>query len=142
MKKGKKNSHVSNRLLYTLITLGILIIIGVGVYAATYTASGGGHPITELSTCADTQILKMVGGVWSCQPDAGGTETDPTIPSSLKDGVQCSYSLTSCQDLSTVNGWTPCPSGKITVGVNVPCAPSYVCRLASIRCCSLSVSCS
>jgi hypothetical protein len=79
MKKRKKNSHISNRVLYTLISLGILMIIGVGVYAATYTASGAGHPYTEISTCGVNQILKMnsAGTGWTCAE--GVTETDPNI---------------------------------------------------------------
>ena len=54
-KRGKINSHISNRLLYTLIAVGILVLIGVGVYAATYTPSGAGHPYTEISTCVQRE---------------------------------------------------------------------------------------
>lgn len=65
MKRVKQNN---NRFLYSLITFGILIAIGVGVYATTYTASGAGHPYTEISTCAANQILKMnsTGTAWEC----------------------------------------------------------------------------
>jgi hypothetical protein len=58
--------NLSNRWLYTFIFLGILAIAAVSVYAATYTASGAGHPYTEISTCGDGQILKMVNGAWAC----------------------------------------------------------------------------
>lgn len=75
MKKGVRNSHISNRLLYTFITIGILLIIGAGVYATTYTASGAGHPYTEISTCGANQILKMnsAGTAWTCATDATGS---------------------------------------------------------------------
>jgi hypothetical protein len=67
-KRGKKiNIKLSNRWLYTFIVLGILAIIGIGVYAATYSPSGAGHPYTEISTCSNGQILKVVNGEWSCE---------------------------------------------------------------------------
>lgn len=76
-KRGLKiQIKFSNRLLYTLIALGIVLIIATGVYAATYTASGAGHPYTEISACGtDGQILKMVGGVWACAADDAGSGT-------------------------------------------------------------------
>lgn len=82
MHKRGRDKRFSNRLLYSLIALGIIAILSVGVYATTYTASGGGHPYTEISTCSiEGQILKMSGGAWTCGIDAGGiaTETDPTV---------------------------------------------------------------
>ena len=60
------NIHLSNRWLYTFIALGILIAVGVGVWAATYTASGAGHPYTEISTCSNGQTLVTQNGVWAC----------------------------------------------------------------------------
>jgi len=70
-KRGKSikiNINMSNRVLYTLIIIGILAIVGVSVYAATYTASGAGHPYTEISTCGANQVLKMnpAGTAWEC----------------------------------------------------------------------------
>ena len=60
--------NFTNRWLYSLIAIGILALIGVGVYAATYTASGAGHPYTEISTCGANQVLKMdaTGTAWAC----------------------------------------------------------------------------
>jgi len=91
MKKGKGltiNLHFTNRWLYTFIAIGILAAVGVGVYAATYTASGAGHPYTEISTCPTNQILKMnaAGTAWTCGTDAIGitTESDPTVKSWAK----------------------------------------------------------
>ena len=81
MKRGKKRFVFSNRLLYTFIFLGILAIFAVGVYATTYTASGTGHPYTEISTCSANQILKMnsAGTTWACGTDIDtDTNTWPT----------------------------------------------------------------
>ena len=46
----------------------VLIAVGVGVYAATYAASGAGHPYTEISTCGANQVLQMnsAGNAWTC----------------------------------------------------------------------------
>ncbi len=68
MKKNSVKINISNRWLYALITVGILTILGVGVYAATYSASGAGHPYTEISTCDANQILRMKsdGTGWEC----------------------------------------------------------------------------
>jgi len=76
-KRGKSikiNINFSNRLLYTLILIGILIAIGVGVYAATsFPASGAGHNLNELAQpCDEGKILKVVGGAWTCGDDVTG----------------------------------------------------------------------
>lgn len=85
--KGGFTIHFTNRWLYTFIALGILAVIGVGVYAVTYTSSGAGHPYTELSTCAEGQILRVVGGVWTCvdftDAKAWAKTDNPTIPGNV-----------------------------------------------------------
>jgi len=99
-KRGLKvNIHLTNRWLYTFIAIGILAAIGVGVYAATYSPSGAGHPYTEISTCSANQILKMnsAGNAWECGSDTGittetdplaiKTETDPTVKSWAKTDI-------------------------------------------------------
>jgi len=49
VKRKKKNFEFSNRVLYTLITIGILAIVGVGVYAwGTSVPSTVGHSAGEL----------------------------------------------------------------------------------------------
>jgi len=71
-KRGRKiQINFTNRWLYTFIAIGILAAIGVGVYAATYSPSGAGHPYTEISTCSANQILKMnsAGNAWTCNTD-------------------------------------------------------------------------
>jgi len=70
--KRKHVSGMSNRLLYTLITIGILAIFGFGVYAVGTTPNPG-HAITDIQPCGDGEILKMNGGSWSCGTDEVGT---------------------------------------------------------------------
>jgi len=67
--------NFSKRWLYTLIAIGILAIIGVGVYAV----AGVSHNLDELNlpSCSDGQVLGMSGGVWSCadMPMLGNLKT-------------------------------------------------------------------
>jgi len=75
----KINITLSNRWLYTLILIGILTAIGVGVYAyGTSNPSSFGHSISELAPCAEGQILKTTGGVWTCGTESGGSWKAPT----------------------------------------------------------------
>ena len=73
MVKRKKNRLImSNRFLYTLIAIGIVALVGVGVYAFGAVPNPG-HSVANLQTCdSDGQILKMSGGAWVCAADAGG----------------------------------------------------------------------
>jgi hypothetical protein len=70
----KKNRFgISKRLLYTLITIGILVILGIGVYAMTAgTAPNPGHllltDIAPPASCSANQFLQWVGSDWACSP--------------------------------------------------------------------------
>ena len=104
MKKGRGNSRrvYNNRLLYTLIVIGILAIIGVAVYADAPVTPipNPGHYISEIQTCNTTgDILEMVQteGIlnWSCvqapsAPDLSGYETTSALSNTL-----ASYETTS-----------------------------------------------
>jgi hypothetical protein len=86
MKKRKKNKReikiiLSNRWLYTLIALGVLAVIAVGVWAyGTSNPSVFGHSIGELELCAEGQTIKVVNGTWTCvDMFVGEAETDPTV---------------------------------------------------------------
>jgi hypothetical protein len=112
MKKGKQidiKLNLSNRGLYIFITLGILIVAGIGVYAASYTNSGAGHPYTEITTCAEGQFLKVINGVWTCA----------VYPTTNQNNCQWVE-----QDPPWWNSWSgedsgsfDCPSGKVMVGL-------------------------
>jgi len=74
MVKKKHVSGMSNRLLYTLIAIGILAIVATGVYALVYNVPNPGHSVAELQKCdSDGQVLKMSGGNWVCGVDDTGT---------------------------------------------------------------------
>jgi hypothetical protein len=73
MKKGRGiqiKINFTNRWLYTFIAIGILAIVGVGVYAyGTSNPSTFGHSIGELaapSGCLAGQFLKYDGTNWVC----------------------------------------------------------------------------
>jgi len=67
----KTKFHISNRLLYTLITIGIFVILGVGVYALVPgVAPNPGHllltDIAPPAGCGDNQFLQWIGPDWAC----------------------------------------------------------------------------
>jgi hypothetical protein len=60
----------SNRWIYTLIVIGILAILGVGVFALG-SVSNPGHAISELQTCEEGETLQVVDGEWDCVSGGG-----------------------------------------------------------------------
>lgn len=88
MKKGKMKLKTkvksSNRLVYFLVTLGILVLVGVGVYAyGTTNPAAFGHTMGEMappSPCTANQYLQFDGTNWKCVGlPAPPAETDPTV---------------------------------------------------------------
>lgn len=59
------NITLTKRTLYTLITLGILIILAISVYAIGNIPNPG-HSISELQLCSENQILQTRNEEWSC----------------------------------------------------------------------------
>jgi len=132
---------LSNRWFYTLIIFGILAIAGIGVYAYT---GNVGHPSSQIDETDPTVLTSVKDGVsWS---ELSG------IPSGFADGVDdtggasCSASLTNCQDVTQdgedCSNCFTCPSGKVlrrTYYQN-PCVGfRYGCY--KYTCCSISISC-
>ncbi|OGJ12510.1 hypothetical protein A3K82_03165 [Candidatus Pacearchaeota archaeon RBG_19FT_COMBO_34_9] len=77
MKKRKGITiSLSNRWLYFLITLGILAIVSVGVYALTPgTKPNPGHLVSEMappSPCTANQFLQFDGTNWVCADTPSG----------------------------------------------------------------------
>src|SRR3972149_2228020 len=123
MKKGKNRSgininlHFSNRWLYTFIALGILAIIGVGVYAAVPNAGRAvGHAANDTEFCPANQILKMnsAGTGWECS-NAGGAVAWSSItgkPAGFADDVDNDVDTDTHGSLScttrTSETWTSC----------------------------------
>ena len=81
MKRKRKNIKLvfnfSERALYTLIAILIVLIFGVGVYAVAGTTPNPGHAIADIQPCSDGEILKMSGGAWTCGNEV--SETDPKV---------------------------------------------------------------
>ena len=71
--------NLTNRWLYTLIALGILIAVGVGVYAVVPgVAPNPGHLLSQISPpagCTAGQFVQFNGSNWVC--------TTYTIPTAL-----------------------------------------------------------
>jgi len=75
--------NLTNRWLYTLIAIGILAIIGVGVYALTPgVAPNPGHSANDMappSPCAANQFLKFDGTNWVCSKITSSSMDEDTI---------------------------------------------------------------
>ncbi len=127
--------YFTNRWLYTFIVIGILIAIGVGVYAATYTASGAGHPYTEISTCDANQILKMSsdGTAWAC-----GTDLDTDTKGSLSCTTRSATTGTSCNTLCSNNGEICTSAAEASGGRGYTCeGTTAVSSSRMCRCCKI-----
>jgi hypothetical protein len=70
MKKVRNHSR-NNRLMYTLIAFGILVVVAIGVYALGAVPNPG-HAISELQTCDEGQTLVVQNGEWTCASGSGG----------------------------------------------------------------------
>jgi len=132
MKKKRGFSiNLTNRWLYTLIAIGILVLVGVGVYAATYSTSGAGHPYTEISTCGANQILKMnpAGTNWTC-----GNDIDTDTKGSLSCTTRNSGSYVSC-DTTCSNNAEVCVS-TYPYSSNLRCVYTGT-TILECRCCKI-----
>jgi len=58
---------ISKRATYTIITLTILIILAIGVYAVTGKTPNPGHSLSELQPCAKGETLISNSFFWQCQ---------------------------------------------------------------------------
>ena len=137
-KRGREKRikiRLSDRLSYTLILIGILAIVGVGVYAlAPGVIPNPGHNISQVSVpspCSSGQILSYNGNTWVCI-NKGCT------PSCSPSG--------DCVDTSTVTSGTGtktffCSSGYVMVGIEGYCS-SASCAVTKLKCCTLSCTCS
>jgi len=106
MKEGGKKFILSNRVLYSLISLGILLLFAVGVYAAQQTTSGGTHNYAEvgLPSCSNGQVLKW-DGAWVCGTDIDtDTKGETTVNNTLCikiTGHNCGYDTDTDTDTNT-----------------------------------------
>ncbi len=76
----KININMSNRAIYTVLALVIVVLAGVSVYALSLGGEGDpGHNIQDVgppTTCPDGSYLKFisVASGWGCETPAGGSD--------------------------------------------------------------------
>jgi hypothetical protein len=82
MRKKKREvfKNISNKFAYTIITLCIMILLAIGVYAyGTSSPSVFGHSIGELApptSCTANQILTWTGSAWACTTPSSASSTE------------------------------------------------------------------
>ena len=132
--------NLTNRWLYTLIAIGILAIIGVGVYALTPgVAPNPGHLANEMAPptpCSANQFLKFDGTNWVC------SEMVPPSPCASGQSLRwngaslvCIWLNKSTVDLtglmgiqyvsSSTSNQAYCPAGTKVIGGGCTCSNSY-----------------
>ncbi len=118
--------NFSNRWLYTLIIIGILILTGIGVYAWAG-SNGVGHSHDEIEPCADGQVLQMSGSSWIC---------DTVVSIDTNANTECSGTYTylsgdgACRDVRSdgdiydtdTNSWRPISSIRGRPVYKHPCS--------------------
>jgi hypothetical protein len=130
----------SNRAWYTFITIGILLLIGVGVYAYGGTQpSVVGHTFGEIQPptgCTSNQVLQWSGSAWRCATLSGGggitTETDPTVLASVKDGVSWDEVTNKPAGLTIPCNW----NGEVTIATQTVWGSS-----CGVNCCGGGYTC-
>lgn len=73
----------NKRATYTIITILILVILGVGVCAVTNEVPDPGHSLAELQSCSDGETLISNSGTWNCSLFSS-LESDPTQEAKTK----------------------------------------------------------
>ena len=73
MKKTVK-FEISNRALYTLLSVIILVLAGTAVYAYANPATGVGHDLVDIGfpSCSAGEVLEWDGSAWVCGTDDAG----------------------------------------------------------------------
>lgn len=133
MKKRRKvtiNINLSNRWLYTLIAIGIVLVVCVGVYAVGIIPNPG-HQINQLQTCDNNQILETVNGVWTCV-------ALPSAPSGTISGLEMVTKI--CPSSSSCN--VPCSSGKKILSGSGYCTGAIVGIQTNLNVNTVYVTCS
>ncbi|HTZ41900.1 MAG TPA: hypothetical protein VMC07_01685 [Candidatus Omnitrophota bacterium] len=143
MKKRAKKVF-NNRLLYSLIALGMIIVAGIGVYAFTLSTAGvkpnPGHWINETAPptgCTAGQVLQWKGdssgnGGWAC-----------VAQSSVTKGTTQIYLVTNqyCTSAGAVTTISTC-STKGTGTCYGSCCGYYDCNGGTLPTCNTPASCS
>ena len=120
MKKRSRNFSIelSNRTNYSLITIFIIAIIGVSVYALGAVPNPG-HTISDLQVCGANEILQVnsAGTAWGCvnSSSIGGSSSSLWTSS----GSNIYYNT------GNVGIGTSSPSQKLTVNGNIQASAYY-----------------
>ena len=147
-KRELKEFNISNRFLYTIIALSIIITLGMNVYA-----SGGTHTMGELTTPCTNGIITSSGGTWGCiQTPIACTGTNQVLQWSgsawscvtVDVGYACTGSgwQPSCACLTYEDPVTPCgytPGGDTIYAVETLqqyCSYGYVTQTRTVWCCT------
>jgi len=127
--------NFSNRWLYTIIAIGILAIIGVGVYAYVG-PSGIGHDLEDIEPCSNGQILQTSAGAWSCVSAVVDTDTNTqcTISGNTITCPTGQLTDTNTNTQCTISGNTiTCPTGQLTdTDTDTRCDASGTCSQVCI----------
>ena len=116
IKVGRIQINLSNKWIYTLIAIGIVLIVAVGIYAWANPTTGVGHELNEINfpSCSDGQVLGISGSSWSCVDIPSGgitTETDPTVKSWAKTDNPSIPGTASANVLKVRGGTVPMGNG-------------------------------
>ncbi len=88
------NIKFSNKTFYLLIgIIAVLVVTSIAIALNSRDYNVHGHDLSEIPTCADGKILKMVNGNWTCGNDNEGT-SGSSVPCNWGDGSQqCHFLL-------------------------------------------------
>ncbi len=88
----KININLTNKWLYTLIVVGIVVFLGIIVYGYANPITGVGHGLNELEPCGEGEILQTNAGIWTCINEPSFVDTDTYC------NINMSENLISCPD--------------------------------------------
>lgn len=140
-KKGELTIKInlSNRWIYFLITLGILVVISVGVYAISSSGPNSGHPASDLDftggfTVPSGKITApeiCIGSSCKTSWPSTGTEVCPSgmtiIYTYINDGEDITGTHSTERLLSNINPQDGC-DGDNQVSYTCPVDASKICR--------------
>jgi hypothetical protein len=116
MRKKKREvfKNISNKFAYTIITLCIMILLAIGVYAyGTSSPSVFGHSIGEVApptSCTANQVLTWTGSAWAC------TTASVNHAIAIYRAPISSTAILSCSSVDLIrNGKQPCAGQLVTL---------------------------
>lgn len=145
--------EISNRVLYSLITFGLLILLSVGIYALapSIDTKKGYHESSQISlkldgeektlqevidneelktslpVCQEGEVLKSENNEWVCSQDLDtDTQLDTSeIINQIRNSLEVVRSHRTVSWRGGVSHTAYCPSGKVITGGSCACGPQY-----------------